>query len=172
MIVFLLIAVVYPTVNYRTWGNNELSYWNDGNPNGMVCDEKFWQPPSNCRPIESEPRDTIIPNESLMKSLPPCISDRTACFNQDTNLCDPSGWECVTTEGIFDVIVESNSSNEPVLHYSEFEGEIFVENHCTTDVSCYGFDDVLKIILDCSDMVMHGCGPIPFENHTEVENEN
>ena len=93
-------------------------------------------------------------------------------FNQETNLCDPSGWECGDTEGIFDVITESNSSDESVLHYSKFEGEIFVENRCTPDVSCYSFNDDLKIILDCSDMVMHGCGPISFKNYTDVENEN
>lgn len=29
--------------------------------------------------------------------IPPCTSDRTACFNQDENLCDPSGWECTNT---------------------------------------------------------------------------
>ena len=52
IIVFLLVAVVYPTMNYKTLDNNELSYWNDGNPNGMVCDENLWQPPSNCRPVE------------------------------------------------------------------------------------------------------------------------
>jgi hypothetical protein len=33
-------------------------------------------------------------------NLPPCTSDRTACFNQNANLCDPFGWECETTEKI------------------------------------------------------------------------
>lgn len=49
-------------------------------------------------------------------------------------------------------------STKPILHYSEFDGEVFVENQCTPDLSCYGFDDNnQKIILDCSDMVVHGC---------------
>ena len=37
-----------------------------------------------------------------VEKLPPCTSDRTACFNQDANLCDSSGWECGHTENIFD----------------------------------------------------------------------
>ena len=48
--------------------------------------------------------------------LPPCTSDRTACFNQDANLCDPSGWECGDTENIFDEPIEylpaTNSINK------------------------------------------------------------
>lgn len=49
--IFLLVAVVYPTVNYRTWGNNELSYVLP--PPGMkiICDEWLWQPPQNCRSV-------------------------------------------------------------------------------------------------------------------------
>ena len=38
--------------------------------------------------------------------LPPCTSTRTACFNTDANLCDPSGWECNGAEGVFEEIVE------------------------------------------------------------------
>ena len=41
--------------------------------------------------------------------LPHCTSDRTACFNQDDNLCDPSGWECRNAEEIFEVIIENKS---------------------------------------------------------------
>ena len=31
-------------------------------------------------------------NESKL-SLLPCTSDRTACFNTDANICDPTGWD-------------------------------------------------------------------------------
>ncbi|QLH10831.1 hypothetical protein [Nitrosarchaeum sp. AC2] len=41
--------------------------------------------------------------------LPPCTSDRTACFNQDANLCDPSGWKCDNTEGVFEEIIENEN---------------------------------------------------------------
>jgi len=37
--------------------------------------------------------------------LPQCTSDRTACFNHDANLCDPSGWEC-GSKNIFDEVIE------------------------------------------------------------------
>ena len=32
-------------------------------------------------------------NVTVAESLPPCTSDRTACFDH-ANLCDPTGWEC------------------------------------------------------------------------------
>lgn len=35
------------------------------------------------------------------QSLPPCTSDRTACFNQESNMCDPAGWECGDNGEIF-----------------------------------------------------------------------
>lgn len=47
----------------------------------------------------------IVKNKTQL-SLPPCTSDRTACFNRDANLCDPRGWNCVDTTGIFAEIVE------------------------------------------------------------------
>lgn len=40
------------------------------------------------------------------ESLPPCTSDRAACFNQDARLCDPIGWECRDAEGIFEEIAD------------------------------------------------------------------
>ena len=46
----------------------------------------------------------IAPKE---KSLPPCTSDRTACFNRDANICDPGGWECGDAEDIFNVVIDS-----------------------------------------------------------------
>ena len=49
IIVFLLVAVVYPTMNYRTWGNNELSYTPFTPGTKIVCDEWLWQPPQNCK---------------------------------------------------------------------------------------------------------------------------
>ena len=42
-----------------------------------------------------------------VEKLPPCTSDRTACFNQDENLCDPTGWECGNTGEIFEEIIEN-----------------------------------------------------------------
>ena len=63
----------------------------------------------------------------------------------------------------FTAYIESESQDKEidaksVLHYSKFDGEIFVENQCTSDLFCYGIDDSnQKIILDCSDMVVHGC---------------
>jgi hypothetical protein len=116
-------------MNYKTWGNNELYYWNNGNPNGMICDEKLWQPPSNCRPVALDLHDENIPNEFLMGSLPPCTSDRTACFNQDANWCDPSGWECGNTEGLFNEIIESTSEDK--LHGCD-QDEIYVHGVCMT----------------------------------------
>ena len=53
IIVVFLIAVIYPTINYKTWGNNELSYFHQ-NGIEIICDEWLWQPPQNCRPIISE----------------------------------------------------------------------------------------------------------------------
>ena len=44
-----------------------------------------------------------------VEKLPPCTSDRTACFNQDENQCDPSGWECSSTDGIFEEIIENEN---------------------------------------------------------------
>ncbi|MCH9659251.1 hypothetical protein K0U27_11310 [archaeon] len=38
---------------------------------------------------------------------PLCTSDRTACFSQDANLCDPSGWECGDNERMFEEIIEN-----------------------------------------------------------------
>jgi hypothetical protein len=40
------------------------------------------------------------------ESLPPCTSDRTACF-EHVNICDPTGWECGDTEGIFNIVIDS-----------------------------------------------------------------
>lgn len=52
MVTFLIFTtVIYPTMNYRTWGNNELSY-HDGLGREVICDEKLWQSPSNCRVVE------------------------------------------------------------------------------------------------------------------------
>jgi len=48
IITFLILAVIIPTVNYKTWGSNEFSYFHkDGLE--IICDELLWQPPQNCR---------------------------------------------------------------------------------------------------------------------------
>ena len=44
-------------------------------------------------------------------SLPPCISERTACYNNHVNLCDPKGWECGDDEKIFEKIIELENKN-------------------------------------------------------------
>jgi hypothetical protein len=44
---------------------------------------------------------------TVEQSLPFCTSDRTACSNQDEYMCDPVGWECGDTEGIFNVVIDS-----------------------------------------------------------------
>ncbi|MCV0410146.1 hypothetical protein [Nitrosopumilus sp.] len=51
--VFLLTAVVYPTINYRTWGTNEMSYIPPMEGQTVVCDEWLWQPPQNCRSVDT-----------------------------------------------------------------------------------------------------------------------
>lgn len=48
---FLLVAVVYPTINYKTWGNNELHYTPFAPGTKIICDEWLWQPPQNCRTV-------------------------------------------------------------------------------------------------------------------------
>ncbi len=62
--VFLLVTVVYPTMNYRTWGNNELSYTPFEPGTKIVCDEWLWQPPQNCRTVyiitDTEPENALI----------------------------------------------------------------------------------------------------------------
>ncbi len=50
----IFLTVIYPTINYKTWGNNELSY-HDGLGREVICDEILWQPPSNCRIVSSLP---------------------------------------------------------------------------------------------------------------------
>lgn len=66
--VFLLVAVVYPTVNYKTWGNNELYYANPPLGTKIVCDEWLWQPPQNCKPvhniIDTDEQDAIVFSDS------------------------------------------------------------------------------------------------------------
>jgi len=49
IIIFLLAAVVYPTINYKTWGNNEIYYMPFSVGTKVFCDEWLWQPPQNCR---------------------------------------------------------------------------------------------------------------------------
>ena len=49
IVLFLIVAVVYPTINYKTWGNNELSYALAPSGTKIICDEWLWQPPQNCR---------------------------------------------------------------------------------------------------------------------------
>ena len=49
IIVFLAVAVIYPTINYRTWGTNEMSYIPPMEGQTIICDEWLWQPPQNCR---------------------------------------------------------------------------------------------------------------------------
>ena len=44
-----------------------------------------------------------------VEKLPPCTSERTACFNQDARLCDPVGWDCGNTDGIFEEIIENEN---------------------------------------------------------------
>ncbi|MEX0862334.1 hypothetical protein [Nitrosopumilus sp.] len=57
----------------------------------------------------------VVKNKTTL-SLLPCTSDRTACFNHDANLCDPTGWECGSNEGIFEEIIENeNSTIESLL---------------------------------------------------------
>jgi hypothetical protein len=76
VIIFLLVAVVYPTINYKTWGNNELHYATFSVGTKIVCDEWLWQPPQNCRHVsigtdtnrESEIQD-VEPQESSMSSV-------------------------------------------------------------------------------------------------------
>ncbi|QLH06141.1 DUF6438 domain-containing protein [Nitrosopumilus ureiphilus] len=72
--VFLLVAVVYPTINYRTWGNNELFYALP--PPGMkiICDEWLWQPPQNCRPVYVI-QDTDIANVTIIPNAIPKITN-------------------------------------------------------------------------------------------------
>jgi len=57
-----------------------------------------------CKPVcEREHQENCVD----VGNLPHCTSDRTACFNQETNLCDPSGWECDDAEEIFEEIIEN-----------------------------------------------------------------
>lgn len=67
-----------------------------------------------------------------------------------------------------------NSANHAgeieLIHYTEFDGEVFTENWCTSELSCYGLDnDGKKIILDCSDMVMHGCFEGNIDDYEELK---
>ncbi|KAF6246355.1 hypothetical protein C6990_09515 [Nitrosopumilus sp. b3] len=74
----------------------------------------------------------------INETLPPCTSGRTACFNQDENLCDPSGWKCTNTLEIFEEIIQSNSETPYDLQivFSEKEStvEYFVGNGTTDNI--------------------------------------
>ncbi|BDQ30518.1 hypothetical protein NZNM25_08380 [Nitrosopumilus zosterae] len=89
-----------------------------------------------------------------VEKLPPCTSDRTACFNQDAHLCDPSGWECGDNEGIFEEIIEYNSdatSYDLQMMFDEKESavEYFVVNgntdHVEIDIPTDLIDGVFMI---------------------------
>ena len=62
----------------------------------------FWESIGN--PTALGPPSHIEVN--IEQSLPPCTSDRTACFNRDVNLCDPKGWDCGDTDEIFTEIIK------------------------------------------------------------------
>ena len=53
LILFLLLAVVTPTIKYKGWANNEHYYYTwgyDGDDDyAMICDEWLWNPPQNCQ---------------------------------------------------------------------------------------------------------------------------
>ena len=64
---------------------------------------------------------------------------------------------------MFFVIGENKPQEIVIPSYSEFEGEKYIENRCTKDIMCYGFhENGAKVILDCSDIVFHGC-QIPLD---------
>lgn len=71
--------------------------------------------------------DHVLEQRELDRKLPPCTSDRTACFDQYANLCDPTGWECADTEGIFDEVIELPKYDESLsikfspLYYDDVE---------------------------------------------------
>lgn len=79
--VFLLAAVVYPTINYKTWGNNELYYTPFSVGTKVVCDEWLWQPPQNCR------HENIFqdPNDESEQKDPPKISVNDPVFEMNRN---------------------------------------------------------------------------------------
>ena len=52
--------------------------------------------------IEDHPEKDCDEECTYVGKLPSCTSDRTACFNQDANLCDPSGWKCGDVEEIIE----------------------------------------------------------------------
>ena len=57
--------------------------------------------------MEVHPERECVEMCTDVEKLPPCTSDRTACFNLDENLCDPTGWECGNTGEIFEEIIEN-----------------------------------------------------------------
>ncbi|MBI1662589.1 MAG: hypothetical protein IS860_03660 [Nitrosopumilus sp.] len=59
--------------------------------------------------MEEHPERNCYEQCTDVGKLPPCTSDRTACFNQDSNLCDPSGWECGDAQEIFEEIIENEN---------------------------------------------------------------
>jgi len=53
-----------------------------------------------------------------------------------------------------------NSTNDhhsfEMIHYTEFDGRITIENRCIENLSCYGFDESgEKIVLDWSKTLMN-----------------
>lgn len=60
--------------------------------------------------VMEQTKQKLIERGWTKQSLPPCTSDRSACFNQESNLCDPSGWECGDNEEVFS---ETISLQEP-----------------------------------------------------------
>ena len=52
LILFLLLAVVTPTIKYKGWATNEFYYYtlvDSDDDYAMICDEWLWNPPQNCQ---------------------------------------------------------------------------------------------------------------------------
>ena len=73
---------------------------------------------TGCSPTKllSESKDTVLQLQQLTNFTHPlraCTSDRSACF-QNELICDPTGWNCGTSEGIFAIVEEPEPTEEQV----------------------------------------------------------
>ena len=59
--------------------------------------------------MEDNPERNCDVEFTDVEKLPPCTSDRTACFGNHANLCDPSGWDCTHAEEFFEEIIENEN---------------------------------------------------------------